>query len=157
MGLRPFFAPATVPPAGDTPGGPGAPAPAAGKEAHGGGSPSAPGSGPSTRREWSESYGGIGPHATPRAHRPLRPRYPRPGRHLGRKTPGPLTARRSPRPSSLPDGRVGGILDDYVVGPLRSRDFNPAVQMVSAGLVKVTGDLCASIALIDTTPFTGII
>jgi uncharacterized protein len=38
----------------------------------------------------------------------------------------------------LPDGRVGGILDDYVVGPLRSRDFNTAVQMVSAGLVSAS-------------------
>ena len=38
----------------------------------------------------------------------------------------------------LPDGRVGGILDDYVVGPLRSRDFNTAVQMVSAGLVNAS-------------------
>ena len=38
----------------------------------------------------------------------------------------------------LPDGRVGGILDSYVVGPLRSRDFNTAVQMVSAALTQAS-------------------
>jgi len=35
----------------------------------------------------------------------------------------------------LPDGRVGGILDDYVVKPLRSRDFDTAVLQASQQLV----------------------
>ena len=38
----------------------------------------------------------------------------------------------------LPDGRVGGILDRYVVGPLRSRDFDGAVQMTSAALTQAS-------------------
>ncbi len=38
----------------------------------------------------------------------------------------------------LPDGRVGGILDRYVVGPLRSRDFDGAVQMASAALTQAS-------------------
>jgi uncharacterized protein len=38
----------------------------------------------------------------------------------------------------LPDGRVGGILDRYVVGPLRSRDFDSAVQMVSSALTQAS-------------------
>src|SRR5439155_286676 len=35
----------------------------------------------------------------------------------------------------LPDGRVGAILDSYVVGPLRSRDFDTAVMQASGQLV----------------------
>jgi len=38
----------------------------------------------------------------------------------------------------LPDGRVGGILDEHVVGPLRSRDFDTAVQMASATLTQAS-------------------
>ena len=38
----------------------------------------------------------------------------------------------------LPDGRVGGILDRYVVGPLRSRDFDGAVRMTSAALTQAS-------------------
>jgi uncharacterized protein len=35
----------------------------------------------------------------------------------------------------LTDGRVGGILDDYVVGPLRNRDFDVAMLQASGQLV----------------------
>jgi uncharacterized protein len=35
----------------------------------------------------------------------------------------------------LPDGRVGAILDGYVVGPLRSRDFDTALLQASGQLV----------------------
>jgi uncharacterized protein len=37
----------------------------------------------------------------------------------------------------LPDGRVGAILDQYVVPPLRQRDFDRAIQKASDALVAV--------------------
>jgi len=39
--------------------------------------------------------------------------------------------------SFLPDGRVGAILDQYVVPPLRQRDFGTAIEKASNALVAV--------------------